>query len=284
MLSDRNIDALIKNSNLITNHNPANLHNSGYSLRVGSVFQPDTGVEEIKPNSGGWGTRDFWIIGPTECLIIKTAEKLNIPDGYSAYYAPLNRLAQKGIMLLNASVVEPGYSGPLSCFLVNFSSQDVEIIKDEDIAKITFHKLDDLVQNFIPKIIDDKKYGIELSKSARLFEKTFLGVSGIEEKACKAATKSVNKSLLFGGLILTFLLVFSQLEPIVSKYLWQSLGVITTSRRVDESNLKFELESSQKELIELRLKIKETDEIADLKESIRLMKIKVDSLERKKIK
>jgi deoxycytidine triphosphate deaminase len=281
MLSDKNITDLINEVNLIENHDPDNLSNSGYSLRVGSIFQPKSGFEELKPNNN-LGRRDYWVIGPTECLIVKTAEKLNIPNGYSAYYAPLNRLAQKGVMLLNASVVEPGYSGSLSCFLVNFSSHDVEIIKDEDIAKITFHKLDSMSANFLPNKIDDKKYRLELSKSARLFEKTFLGVSGIEERATKAATNSVKNSLILAGVGLAFLLIFAQLEPIISKFIWEKLGVITTSRRVDEIKLNNELRDTKNELQVIKKGMKDTEDITELRDKVLLLEKKIELIEKTK--
>ncbi len=69
MLSDKNIKDLISSVNLIENHESGNLHNSGYSLRVGSVFLPESGYEELEPCHVGGRKRDYWIIGPTECLI-----------------------------------------------------------------------------------------------------------------------------------------------------------------------------------------------------------------------
>ncbi len=215
---------------------------------------------------------------------IKTKEKLNLNASISAYYAPLNRLAQKGLMLLNASAVEPGYSGPLSCFLVNFSAQDVVITKDQEIAKITFHKLDGPIADYKPSVVSDKDYGIELSKSARLFHRTFLGVSGIEERAVKAASASVKNSLFLGGILIAFLLLFSQLEPIFSKFLWEKLGVITTTTRVDELKLNNELIASKEALDSIRNKIKDADELSTLKNRIDELEKKQSIMEKNKSK
>jgi deoxycytidine triphosphate deaminase len=264
MLSDTDINARIVSHGLLKNHDLTKLHNSAYSLRVGSVFLPKTGFHELEPQVSGRGKRDYWILGPSECLIIQTKEELCLDNSLSAYYAPLNRLAQKGVMLLNASVVEPGYSGPLSCFLVNFSAQDVEISKDQEIAKITFHRLDSPVTSFQPSTIDSVKYGVELSKSARGFHETFLDMSGVESRAKVAATESARSQIFWSGIMIGLLLLFSQLEPFLSKYVSEKV----ISQNEKEENLKVELSNARHELEQIRIEIQKDKELMSLRDRV----------------
>ncbi len=276
MLADTDINAY---PNLISQLNPENLHNCTYTLSVGSIFKPGTGEQEDNPTLPMGPKKRFWILGPTECLVVRTKEKLDVPLELCAYYGPLNRLAQKGVMLLNASVVEPGYSGHLSCFLVNFSSQDVEIFPDQEIAKVTFHKLDSTITSHRPQTVDDQQYEMDLASSARKFETSFLGVSSIEERAAKAAEKAVSSSIKFGGIVLLVLLAFAQLEPFISKHLWESLGVVTTSRRIEGNNLQNQLEVDEKKLSELNEKIKYAQDIAVLNNKVMQLQTKIDALQ-----
>lgn len=283
MLTDTEIARYISSSKLIENFKQENLHNSTYTLCVGSVFHPKSGDEEENPVAASGAIKKFWTIGPTECLIIKTKEKLNIPRDICAYYAPLNRLAQRGVMLLNASVVEPGYSGYLSCFLVNFSSSEVEIPKDHEIAKITFHKLDGVITNYKPLNIADDKYGFDLSVSATKFENSFLGLKAIEERAKKAATESVSSSVKWGTIFIGFLLLFAQLEPLISKYLWGNLGVITTTRRIDENNLKTQIDLTEKKLSTINQELKSAEDLSKLQMQMKAMQEKLDKIESEKL-
>ena len=252
MLSDSDIQARIASHALLSNFETASLENCTYSLRIGAVFEPHSGTKFATPGKRKppiWnGEVKHWILGPGECIVIQTLELLKVPNDICAYYHPLNRLAQKGVMLINASVIEPGYEGPLSCFLVNFSSQDVDLAPAQAIAKITFEKVDSAITNYKPRVVDVSAYEAALALSARRFKKSFLGVSGIEERATKAAKKSVTTSIAVVGFTLGALLLFAQLEPIASKYMWEKIGVSTTTRKIEEAKLVNDLSLSEEKI------------------------------------
>ena len=140
-LNDDHIRSLVASDGLIRGHEPRNVQNCGCMLTAGTVFSPDTG-REVPLGSGSTETQHFWELPPSETLIVMTREIVKMPTRLWASYGPLNRHARSGVMLLNPAIVEPCYEGPLSCFLLNFSSKRVQIARGEPISKILFHELD----------------------------------------------------------------------------------------------------------------------------------------------
>jgi len=244
---------------------------------------PQTGVEELLAGDGAVKPH-VWEIGPSETLVIMTEETVRMPSDLCATYTPLNRNASKGLMLLNAAIVEPGYEGPLSCFLLNFSSQPVSLGPKEAIAKIIFHTLKESPVRLEPAVLDETHYVRSLVDSAQKFQKSFLDVAGIENRAAEKAKESIEAgklaiqttkqsmdqaildgkaaieqtklsirtSIFVASLVMTGLLLWASLEPVFSKWLWEKTGVTTsTQRRIDEATLQRSLEAAQK-LFELQ--------------------------------
>jgi hypothetical protein len=114
----------------------------------------------------------------------------------------------QGVMLLNPAIVEPGYEGPLSCFLVNFSSKRVQIRPDEPISKIIFHKMTGAPVNLSQVQLSTDKYATELSSLAAHYHRSFMDVSGIEARAAESAEKAVRKWVIGGGIFVGVLLFF----------------------------------------------------------------------------
>ncbi len=248
ILDRKDIEQLIRDRTLIHDHDPNKITNCAYTLRVGAVFEPQTGTKHLvppKPNNGGEALH--WTIGPAECWIIKTRESLNMPHNICGHYSPLYRLARQGVMLINASLIEPNYSGPLSCYLVNFSSNNVEISINEEIAKITFYRVDNATQGTV-ETLDLAAYENKLASSAKRFARSFLGVGDIEERAAKRASETVKHSVIGGSIVVGLLVLFAQAEPLFSRWLWEKTGVISATQRAEEVKLLKELELAHQQL------------------------------------
>lgn len=285
MLSDHEILNEINTHALIKSADVSLVRNCAYTLRVGAVFEPKTGAKEfLPPRSDSGGRLLKWVIGPGECLIIRSFETFSIPGDICAYYHPLNRLAQRGIMLLNASVVEPNYEGPLSCFLVNFSSEDVEISPRENIAKITFEKVDSAIAAPSAFKISTQDYESGLSTSARKFEKSFLGVGNVAKKAAEIATDSLKSTIKWTGAGIALLVLFAQMEPLFSKYFWEKVGVSTTSRKLDESKMANEMEQARQQLKAATEKLQDAENVSVLKKQISELQSEVRSLKEQRAK
>ena len=266
-LNDEDITAAVIKGELIDPYKPENVRNCRYYLRVGRVFMPETGNEllldpvAVHPASTGAAqSRPLaWCIEPSETLVVMTEEVINIPPHLFATYGPLNHLAQQGLLLVNPSIIEPGYKGPLSCYFVNFSSQAIRIAPGASITKICFHHLSRPPKNLVSQTISRDDYAQNLSEAAQSYPKSFLGVGKLEERAAEAATKSVRTSITYGGIILGLLLFFNTLEPFINKFLWDRAGVVSNSSRAEIEAIKSQLDKQQQKLDDERQRMELVD-------------------------
>lgn len=217
ILSDAEIGRRVRADGLIENCEPANIVNCAYTLRVGSVIEPKEGVDLIAYQIAPDNSRSV-SLKPNEVVIIRTIESVQLPEDLCASYTPLFALAQKGIMLLNASLVEPGYHGPLSCFLINFSSQSVPLAHGAEIAKVAFVKLDSAPQKLKPLFIKGDAYQHKLREAACRFDKSFLNVNRLGDHL----TETVVKRAVAIFAILLFLIAFLPLVFNLSNHLSRS--------------------------------------------------------------
>ena len=255
-LNDDRIRSLIDADGLIRGHDPRNVQNCGCMLTAGTVFAADTG-EEVPLGSGSTETQHFWELPPSETLIVMTREVVKMPERLWASYGPLNRHARSGVMLLNPAIVEPCYEGPLSCFLLNFSSKRVQIARGEPISKILFHELNAPPSEPAPMQLDDSMYKVDLSKAATLFHRSFLDVTGIEDRAASKAQRGLKNWLIGFGAFLTLLVGFSAIEPLISRFVLERTGIVTTTQRTADARLQEELERS-------RALLQSTNDVRDL--------------------
>jgi deoxycytidine triphosphate deaminase len=245
-------------------------------LRAGKSFLPETGEEEVLNLPTASRRHHVWQIGPSEVLVVRTRERVRMPRDLCATYAPLYRLSRQGVMLLNASLVEPGYDGPLSCFLVNFSSQTITIAPDDPIAKIAFLRLTQAPATFAPEAFDDAGYESGLSASATRFHRSFMDVAGIADHAADKATKSAKGAVVWGGIVIGVLLFWAQLEPLTSSWLRKVPGwpMNATDRAVD-AQIKLGIEGKLKELEYTRKALQLETEVQTLRNELQELKSRV---------
>lgn len=243
ILNDAEINARVTANHLVEGHRPENIGNCTCTLTAGAVFRAETGAEiQLQPT--GVERARFWEIGPSETLIVMTSETIRLPADLCAAYAPLHRLAARGVMLLNPALVEPLYEGPLSCVLVNFSSERVQIAFGEPISKLVFHSTT-APANPQPLRVNRDAYSVTLSKNATRFHKSFLDVSGIEDRAAAKAKSGLKGWAITSGFFLAVLIAFASIEPLVSKWLFEKTGVVTATQRTADATLVRDLDASR---------------------------------------
>ncbi|MDQ3813408.1 MAG: hypothetical protein M3347_05600 [Armatimonadota bacterium] len=248
-LVDFEIQQRVANSQLIQPFDPDKLSNCRYYLRAGKVFLPESGHEQVIRSIGNQGERRLtWSIKPSETLVIMTRESITMPRDLYATYGSLHHLAQKGLLLVNASIVEPGYQGPLSCFLVNFSRQTIHIAPDDPIAKICFHPLSAAPQNLYPLIIPVEKYESDLAKAAAQYPTSFMDIGGVEKRVADSVTKSINNTIKWTGVLITLLLLWATLEPLFNKWIYEKSGALTNTGVQEVMKLRQELNEARNDV------------------------------------
>jgi deoxycytidine triphosphate deaminase len=261
LLSKTEIQGLINSAQLLVDYDPDLLQNSSYKLRIGEIIEPEKG----KCHNGQ--TRDY-AIKPSEVIIIITKDKIKTPAGIAGSYSALHNLSSQGLLLINASMIEPGYSGHLSCFLVNFSALPILLSHDQEIAKLTFFEVKNPLQPPEFVNIDDDKYKKNLQNLSFKYNRSFLNISRISEQIKKEVTSNARSVILTGGIFLTFLIAFSSFEPLISKWLWEKTGVTSSSEKIrmeimlkDLVQAKNDLENMSKEKTDINKLQKELDSL-----------------------
>ena len=168
---------------------------------------------------------------PNELIIFQTAEKVKIPITLSASYSALDSIAKRGLLLINASMVEPGYTGYLSGVLLNFSSKSFFIQPNMEIAKINFFEVVGKIENKLDESIAN--YTEMLQEKAQFYTQTFLDIDRIENEVIAKTASSVKKNFIFGGLGLVLILAFCTIEPVLYKYVWHDSWVPLNSTQIE---------------------------------------------------
>lgn len=262
ILSNTDIQHYVDNYQMIESFDGNNLKNSSYKMRIGKVIEPNSCNRRIELN-------EVYILESNDIIIIESLESFKIPENISASYTGLYSLSSKGLLLINASMIEPGYEGKLSCFIVNFSSKKIIISKGDSIARLTFYQITCKPMNYITERISPTEYSKKLIETSLLYNKSFLDLKGIEEKVQESTSKKIQTQLTFGGFLIVALVLVAALEPLFSGFLWQKTGLVTDSEKHKLEILAIEANKEKKE--------------AELKNSeynlIQALTHKVDSLE-----
>lgn len=143
MLSDITIRQYIARNLLVPNGDPAKATQAAYHFSAGKVF---TGGKDCQVLD--WGIpqpTDHYKIAPGAMVWVRMREAVSLPDDICAVWWQTHSLSKRGIMLINMSIVDPGYVGHLTCLLVNFGNQHVAITPDTTVAKLAFFRTDQAV-------------------------------------------------------------------------------------------------------------------------------------------
>lgn len=86
--------------------------------------------------------KDNHVLTHGATVLVKTREKLNLPDDIGGLMFPKNgQFALKGLMITNFGHVDPGYSGHLKYTVINFGADDFRIEVGHRITSLTLYRL-----------------------------------------------------------------------------------------------------------------------------------------------
>jgi deoxycytidine triphosphate deaminase len=152
----KKLHLLVKEKKLVENLCERELNNpegAGFDLRLGEIYSITgsgfLGVEEretpeIKLIAKKEDEKDekdnYFIFEPGKYYLIKTIEKVNLPNDVSGIIFPRTTLFRSGLGLFNG-IVQPGYSGELTFGICNLGKSDIKISFGARIVHITFHEV-----------------------------------------------------------------------------------------------------------------------------------------------
>ncbi len=185
MLSDEAIRSLMASGSLVLRGEESRVGACSYQFAPGKVLitgrrQADDPIPaETYPIARNWSAEtpeESYDVEPGDMVWIRTREIASIPDDICAFWWQTNTLSRKGLMLVNMSMVEPGYRGHLACLFANFGEDPVRLRPSTRIAKLGFWRLDATSKQPVPPLPDTVQYDEELVDAATSAPRSFLQV------------------------------------------------------------------------------------------------------------
>ena len=190
VLSDKTIKKMIDNKELVPNGNVDNATHCSYEFTASLMLRGGSNQTERIVEPGV-------VIEPAQLVWIRARDEISIPADMVGLWIQTQTLARQGLLLLNITLIEPGYEGPLSAVLVNFGNKKVIIRPDTKIAKVVFLTLDSEADELVGKW-DSKTYDAKLLDMAANAPTSFLQLESflpnIEERA-KAKLEVMDKEI-----------------------------------------------------------------------------------------
>ncbi|MFH1630738.1 MAG: hypothetical protein ABIA21_00745 [Candidatus Aenigmatarchaeota archaeon] len=151
---------LVKEKNLVENLSQRELENpegTGFDLRVGSIFSMKDGhsllgeserytVETDEVARYDINKKTIFELKPGQFVLVKTVEKVNLPDNIAIIFRPRSTLYRSGVSLHTATA-SPGYSGELIFGMHNMSSNSLKLELGARIVHALFLKVEGDIQS-----------------------------------------------------------------------------------------------------------------------------------------
>lgn len=183
----------VSGGSLIKGGDIKNAAYASYRFRPAKVFHGDERgvVDLVGPDAKSHDT-----ISPGEFVWVRMQEIVELPSNMMASWWQTHSLSQQGLLLMNMSVVEPGYFGPLSCLFVNFSRSEIPVTSTTPMAKLVFGQLvgEDTGERRgnrdTPEGIE--KYDYEILKNSLSRPSEFLRVTELEQQVQLKAKQALD--------------------------------------------------------------------------------------------
>lgn len=135
VLSDETLRRRISNNELVLDGTPEYAKHCSYEFTAAKIIRGGSSemTDVVEPGV---------TISPAQLVWIRTCERISMPTNMVGLWIQTNTLSRQGLLLLNMSLVEPGYEGYLSAVFVNFGQRKVTIGPTTRIAKVIFLPLD----------------------------------------------------------------------------------------------------------------------------------------------
>lgn len=110
-------DKEIKEEKLILDEDESNYRATSYDVSIGKIITTEGKVEEE------------FIIKPQGIVEVISKERVKLPKYITGYAMVKTSLCNEGILPLNIGIIDPGWEGPLSATLLNFSKKEFRLGK-----------------------------------------------------------------------------------------------------------------------------------------------------------
>jgi len=144
---------LVKEKKLVENLSERELKNpegAGFDIRIGELYELEgrgfLGIEERETPKikliakFGKKTSKKVSLQPKTYYLMKTIEKLNLPENLLALFTPRSTLYRSGVYIFGGQTA-PGYQGELTTGIYNFRDEDFELEMGSRVLHLMFFEV-----------------------------------------------------------------------------------------------------------------------------------------------
>ena len=163
MIGTKELLRLVKENKLVENLSERELNNpegEGFDLRAGEVFKvigkeaflgiverSTANAESMAKYNENFSEQPIIILNPGDYVLVKTIEKINLPNNISAIFTPRTTLQRNGIILITSNS-SPGYSGELTFGMYNAGKVIFKLELGARIATALFHETSENISRY----------------------------------------------------------------------------------------------------------------------------------------
>jgi len=142
---------LVKKKKLVENLSGRELKNpegAGFDIRIGELYEVKgkgfLGVEERETPKikliAKYGSKKKVVLKPRTYYLMRTMEKLNLPENLLALFTPRSTLYRSGVYIFGGQTA-PGYQGELTTGIYNFRDEKFELEMGARVMHIMFFEV-----------------------------------------------------------------------------------------------------------------------------------------------
>ena len=129
-----NKDEIIQRGLIVGGCSRESMPDVGYNLRIATLIGkgPDGKTETYN---------DDFDLEPSGIAAVVSKETVKLPGDVCAYASVKTGLCREGVLAINIGIIDPGWEGPISSFLLNFGKDLYRLKNGEEFLRLTFHSL-----------------------------------------------------------------------------------------------------------------------------------------------
>jgi dUTPase len=159
---------------------------SSFDLTIGCIF-----------DHAGKRIHGPFTLKPGHIVQVASAEVFDLPASVTGHVTYKTTLTQKGIWALTVGIVDPGWNGPVSTTLLNFSRADYPIAEGDAFLRVTLFEHAPVASAQLRKAPPLQEYLKNVQKSAAsLFPPTFLNSEEIAGEAGRKVMDQIRNQAL----------------------------------------------------------------------------------------
>lgn len=220
-LIDKDLNALLAAGPSLSDQIPPSdprVNRATLDLSVGRIYQPEQAPDQL----GGVGKpRTRLNLEQGQTALVETLEHVNLPSNVIAIGFPPASVTTNGLLMINPGVIDPGYSGPLRCTVINMGKTPYLLENRSRILRLVFFRLSgtpSVTGSFSGVTVDEE-----------LMERLCKDFMNVEAKAINAAKREIAVSQIRGPVLMAGIAIVASL---ITTLITQYYGVIKSEDKL----------------------------------------------------